>query len=512
MKARKWIDSAVVILFFAAILLFLSYAGTLTSGYHFIDDHEMIVIHSDLEKAPVLNVMANLIKKDLNIRFRPMYFVHRIIEIKIFGADFFTLSFYTGILAALTFSFFYLGARKLKFSALESLIFVLLAFIGSQMAIWWMLGPNETIGMFFLGLTFLFLAKSAERKNYLRDTVLFSVFLVFASLSKESFVIVIPAFVFYKIWNEKNIFGISLRESIQNNLVLLLPAAAMVFEIWMIYFAVGTNTIGYAGSTSGWEELKRGILAIITSKIMLKDWLTFFGIITFLFFLGVVLQKGEKKKKMAYIFKNILPSIIFSFLIVAPGILMYAKSGMAERYLLPSAFGLAFLAVFLVRENPKIFFRAAGGVIAVIFLLGSFKITEDSAKAFAASGIYTNQLLSAAIANSKPDAKILLAVDPVDRFEASDAIKTYLLREKRDNVFGYSLPREYKSDFEFGLEKGWESWYKGKMLSDMVGPPDMIIMTDKIQAERFFSETRLDKDDYKSELSADNPHALFIKK
>jgi hypothetical protein len=133
------------------------------------------------------------------------------------------LSIFTGILAMCSFSFFYFGARKLKYGVLESLVFVLLIFIGSQMAIWWRLGTNETIGMFFLGLAFLFMAKCTKKENYRLNNVAFIILLIIASLCKESFIITIPALVVFKIWNEKNVFKITFKESVKNNYLLAVP-------------------------------------------------------------------------------------------------------------------------------------------------------------------------------------------------------------------------------------------------------------------------------------------------
>lgn len=196
MMSLKISDRWIVVLFFVGIFSFLYFTGTLTSGYHFIDDHSMISMKTSLDNSgSFLKTSLEYAKNDFNIRFRPIFSIFYIFEVQIFGVNFFALSIFTGIMALFSFSFFYAGMRKLGQGWLLSIIFVLLMFLGPQSAIWWRLGTNETIAMFFLGLCFLFMAKCLDGEKYAANNILFVIFLSITSLCKESFIIIIPAFV-----------------------------------------------------------------------------------------------------------------------------------------------------------------------------------------------------------------------------------------------------------------------------------------------------------------------------
>lgn len=508
----KWIDSVMVILFFAGVLLFLVCTGTLDSGYHFIDDHEMLEMHQDLGNMSVFETSLKWIKRDFDIRFRPMYFLHRILEMKIFGSDFFSLSFYTSLLAAVTFSLFYLGSRKLRFSVLESLVLVLLTFVGPQMAVWWKLGSNETIGMVMLGVAYFFMARCTSGKQYFLNSMLFNLFLIAASLSKESFVIVIPAFVVYKVWEESRVFKISFKESAQKNYLLAFSLLAMVAELWLIFFVVGTNKIGYAGTPSSAKELLLGIKNTLVRKDMLGEWVKLITAVAVIFLFQIVSQGFSNKASKRNPWTEAFSALIFSFLIVFPNLVLNAKTGMVERYLLPSTFGLAFLVVVLIKNAKTSVLRWTIVFACAIFLFFSFEVARKSAVAFTEEGIRTNKLLSAVLKYAGPESKILLVVDPVDRFEVSDSFRIYLSYNGFNNLYVFPVKRDYRSDFERGLEKTWEKWFEGRGIENIGSLPDEIVLIDKNQEKNFFSQSGIPKCYYDNVLEESNPHLLLVRK
>ncbi len=511
-KGTKYFDYSIVTLFFVGILLFLFLTGTLNSGYHFIDDHEMLKIHSDLESNSFIDVSTEWIGNDFNIRFRPIYFLHRVLEIKLLGINFFILSFYTGILAALTFSLFYIGARKLNLSVFLSLIFIFLTFIGSQMAIWWRLGPNETIGMVFLGFSFYFMTKCIKKKRYLLNTILFIIFLILASLSKESFVIIIPAFVLFKIWNEKNTFNIPMKKSIENNLLLALPMIIMLFELWFIKYVVGTDKIGYAGTGLSVYGYLKGIKNIILNKNSLLGWLILLLILIVIHGMSFLFIKNERKKKFIQSIKYLLLYLSFSIMIVLPNIFLYSKSGMAERYLLPSILGLSVLAIIIVKNTKKIFCRRLVYLVIFIFITLSFWTVKVEATNFAKEGKETNELLSTVTKNTKSDSKILFVFDPLEKSEVISSSITYLTIEGVNNLYGYLIEREYTKEYERRLEKKWKNKFKDKTIENMNGKPDIILVLNKNQSEVFFSQSGTLESEYINIITNNSLHAVYLKK
>lgn len=499
-------------LLFAGIFLFLIYTGTLTSGYHLVDDHGMISIKSTLQEESFLKASVDYVKNDLNIRFRPVYYLYYISEVKLFGLDFLALSVFTGLLAFASFLLFYIGMRKLGHSFLKSMIFVFLIFVGPQMAIWWRLGTNETIGMFFLGLAFLFMAKCLDRKRYKINNILFIIFLIITSLCKESFVIVIPAFVLFKIWNEKRFFQISAKESVKKNMLSLIPVIIMLIELWIIKFVVGTNKIGYAGITSSANEFYTGVKKIVWGELSLLNWMKLLGTLLSIYLISFLFNKENKKKEFIRSVKSFSLCLFFSMMIVLPNIFMHAKSGMVERYLLPATLGLAFLAIGIWQDTRRMFFKWLMILAIFIFIAVSFDTAKKNTVIFTTEGRNANKLLSTVMMRSNPDSKILLAVDPASRFEVSYSTKTFLSFYGFKNIFGYPIMREYTSDFEIGLRDQWLKWFENRNLKDMNGQPDIIVFIyDKIQAEQFFNESGISQLEYSNVLDNNSPHAVYTK-
>ncbi|NCA93570.1 MAG: hypothetical protein EOM84_00150 [Sphingobacteriia bacterium] len=510
-KNIKILDGYVIGLFFALIFSFLYFTGTLTSGYHFIDDHSMISMQKDLNNGSFLETAYAYIKNDFNIRFRPLFYFYYISEIQVFGLNFFILSVFTGVLAVCTFLFFYFGLRKLKYNNLESLLFVLLIFVGPQMAIWWRLGTNETIGMFFLGLTFLFMGKCTKTENYRLNNFLFIIFLIIASLCKESFIITIPAFVFFKIWNEKKVFDITAKESIKNNYLSAVPLFIMFIELSIIKFVVGTNQIGYAGVTSSINELILGIKNIVFNKNSLLSWFKFIGGLFILYLLSFIFIKNKKKNIFSKSLESFVIYFCFSFFLVLPNILMHAKSGMVERYLLPTTFGLAIFAIGMMKNIKHLFFKASMFLIIAFFIFNSFEISKNNAVSFAIEGSNTNHFFKSIRKEIKRSDSVLLVVDPVGRYEVSYSIKTYLSYYGFNDFYAYPIFRNYKNDFEIGLKEQWIKWFEGKNLKDMKEDPDLIIVFDKENSNKFFIESGVDGNNYRKVLEEIYSYQIYIK-
>lgn len=198
-------------------------SGSLFSGYHFTDDHEIVHINHNFnaQKLNIIEVFSQWINTDYSTgRFRPFYYIHRILVTKFLGINFGLWSVYTGLLAGFTTFLLFVFGRLLQFSIGDSLIFSFLATLGTQSAVWWQLGPAETIGTFLLSIA-LVLAVLSEVSNcyktFYETLLIFCVLMM--SLSKESFVLFIPAIVFIKLWMSHHFTGLSWSQAIKANKV-----------------------------------------------------------------------------------------------------------------------------------------------------------------------------------------------------------------------------------------------------------------------------------------------------
>lgn len=431
MKYKK--KEAALIFAFFTILVFglLIFTGTITSGLHYVDDHEFI--HYDLlmkaDRSNLFGCLKEVVQFDLSHRFRPLYNILRVFLIAVIGPDFFLASILKAIEIVLTLFFLYWCARLLKCDRLYAILFSLIIMVGPQSVVWWKLGPQESTGTLAFACGFYCLLRGLYENK--KSSFFFSVlFILCASLYKESYILTIPfvmAFIIYDKCKDDEFCLKRVKEGIMKTYPLLL-IYLMIFSIEMviIVFCVGTNKIGYAGidfNTSlseykvSWENSYHNYL----------NWFIYFGISAFLIMLTYI---NKWKKVAGYFFL----SIIF----ILPQCILYLKTGLEERYILPWAFGYAFFLVVL--PNKLFSFEKKVGVrqriytcILIGLLIPHFAILVREAKYFAYNGESIGEVLETVLLNSDSDSKILSAYSPY--MESDLTVSYWMLENERENIY-----------------------------------------------------------------------------
>jgi hypothetical protein len=432
--------SVSVMLIFIVILVFwlliLITSGSLFSGYHFTDDHEIVAMNYDLkiDKINIIELFIQWIKRDLiSGRLRPFYYIHRIIETRVFGLNFTLWSIYTGLLGVFTTFFLFLFGKLINFSTQEALLFSFLTTLGTQSAIWWQLGPAETIGSFLLSVT-LVLAVLSEKENHkLLYEILLIVLVLMMSLSKESFILIIPAIAFIKIWMSHHFQTISWQQAIvQNFLSIALLGSILLSEIIFLIFFLGlTPDIGYAGID------KFSISRIISAAKELHEagdgWILLASLLAIL-----VLSMRNSFPAILRTLKSLCLYLSLFFLVAFPQIVLYAKSGISHRYILPGIIGYSFLLIALYSLlNRK--YRLVTKLILVLILISlglKFTLAWEAAHSFALEGKSTNALLETIEKNTTGNDPILIVTNPTIYYEWSFSIKKYLgYVSQRNNLY-----------------------------------------------------------------------------
>src|SRR4051812_31501539 len=114
-------DIFVILFLLSSLLVFFVSSGTITSGYHFADDSEVIKMTDELSHESIVTVSKEWIQADLGIRYRPLFYIHRVLQAKIFGNNFSAWSVYNIVLLFFSLFLFYFGMyKKLNFSILET--------------------------------------------------------------------------------------------------------------------------------------------------------------------------------------------------------------------------------------------------------------------------------------------------------------------------------------------------------------------------------------------------------
>lgn len=324
-------SNQVFLFYFLLLLSITAGAQTLWSGYHFVDDHEIVRLISDFQQIGYFATLSKWISTDFLIRFRPLYFFHRVTQAYFFGTNFTLWSSYLFLWILATCQLNYLTLRKIGWSSLTAFLIPLFVFLGKASPVIWRLGPSEVYGLTFASLAFYLTAKNPHK-------IFWPILnMVIAALFKESFVLSFPFFVVFRIFYAKPFDG-EYYKAIKNNFRFILTCALLTIALLgIIKFIVGTEKIEYAG-VSGFTIIKfletcKSFLQLTYSKFLIAFWLP----------LLLFLKRENKTSRNEF---TRLLFVIFALGILAfPQLVLYTKSGLFERYLIPVIYSAAVLFV-----------------------------------------------------------------------------------------------------------------------------------------------------------------------
>jgi hypothetical protein len=491
------------------LLAFLLVTGTLTSGFHFIDDHELLRIDQGLGNRALFESMVAIVHNDLGFRFRPLFFVHRVLQVKIFGPDFLALSIYVWVLASFAFATCYIGLRRMGHSLTLAGLGVCIIFLGTQMAIWWRLGPAETLGACFLGFSVMFLGLSRSYRHRTLYSWLFAVALALAALSKESFLIAVPGFLWLKLWLDMSFFSEGPRTAVRRNYSLAIPLGAFVVGVSYVFCVIGPNRISYAGTPASTADVITGIGASLFNESGLGPWLLLTAVVGSLLAIDLFWEK-EKILRVWRRNRGVLMGIVvFAVLVVLANLFLYVKPGMFERYLLPSTFAFAYLNLALTHVIRKRFLTAAAVASMAILSIAQLHAAYREAVLFSEEGERTNRLLGKILATTTSASPILLVVDPVHRFEASWSLKSYLAYHEREHLFAHALDHQMINSSNKTSIDTWKSWFVGERLEDLNSIPEILIVLDPIEQSTLFELVGLPEDSYELQVPRENHYFAY---
>lgn len=422
-----------LVLWFTTVWL----SGMFSSGFHFEDDY-IIQMNEDvnINKLTLLSTYKKWQLNDLSSRFRPISYIPLILEMKFFGLNFPLWYVYQCLLGVLTCYFFFIGLQLLNFSKGECLLFTFFSMGGIQTTAYWHLGYSEPLGLLFLSLGILYMIKATiEKQRKTLNKGLFVVFVILGSLSKESYVLIIPAIIFWMLWCQSKYTNLSFFQSISRNWILvLILSGTLLAELFIILKYIGTNKTGYAGLDTGFFNPAK-IQSLFTTY-WVKNYLCLIPVFIFFSVIAVKDYRTRLKKHVIYH----LPIFLLSLFIVLPQFVLYFKSGINERYLFPAILGAAFLNIYLIhyfqRANQfNIVHKYVLNSIIVFIVLANVYRLYTRAYLYAEEGRETQKFLSAIIENSNPASKIVIAGHPVIGWAGSLALYMHSSTVQRTNIF-----------------------------------------------------------------------------
>lgn len=348
-----WQDVVIALLFGIIIVAgILCIARTIWSGYHFLDDHELIRIEQGAaQKIPLLDQMSGCIKNDLNQRYRPIYWVERVTGGYLMGSNLTAWNIWTAIKGVLAFALLYLGARYVKADRLISLVFPMVVMLGTQFTPWYRSANQESTGLLLCAAVLCLLAAQYAHKKYtsVAYNIPIVILVILSGLEKESFTLFMLVFPMLKLWLEywdgcdaswvgTRRKGRLIRMLRENAAVYLCILVAFLINVYMILFRVGVDRLSYAGfhSDTGLNQYLHGISDSLLENM---KWNTLIAGLLILMML-LCYQLVEKHNIWRYL-------SLCAILLCAMGIQLvaHAKSEMWGRYLFPYiiAYGLLFV-------------------------------------------------------------------------------------------------------------------------------------------------------------------------
>lgn len=454
-KLQAMMKSAIVeriaILILGIVLIggILYKTGTWTSGYHFTDDHELIRIEYSLESGniSVWEQMRQSMEGDLRIRFRPLYWMERVAGTAIMGSNMTCWNLYKAVMGVATFYLLYLAARYLKNKRHISVLFAGIIMLGKQFTPWYRSANQENTGLFLCAIVlYLIAGQWARRKwNSRIYNILIAVAVILCGLEKESFTLMMPAFVALKFWLEycerrqtDTDKGLWKRVGRSGIGVYISIMAAFFINIYFILFKVGTDKLSYAGfhKETGIREYLWGIKVSLTQYM---QWYFLFAILLIMI-VAVCCQVIDRK--------HIVPYIGFSvvgFGIMGIQLVLHARSGMWERYIIPFIIGYALVFVILgyrLLEADVFRRRVYVGILAVLLYI-STKDAYGLALSYANDGRLIGEYLKYICESTTKDSRIVGAF--ADE-ELNVATSTWLEVNGRTRTFTYNRGNGQFSD------------------------------------------------------------------
>ena len=325
-------------------LAFVMLSGSVFSGYHFMDCSYFIKWKQDLSEMSWMKCLINHIGEETGSRFRPAWHLNIFLSALLFGDNMLLQGFRQIFLNIITAFLIYWLGRRIRWTHGESLLFAGISLIGTQSAVFYQTLAIETPALIIFLLSWHFIISYLNSNERYKKIVWYAGFIIFsllAALMKENFILALPAsYVFYCMqYNEKYPAGFykTITHTLKTGVFLSL---ATLVCLWAVFKFTGSNDSGYAG-----VSLSTGIFTYLKSAIYL------YGLSGCILAFGGFLYLYLQNKK-TFLGESLFPVLLF-LAITVPQIIIYGKSNIIDRYLIPAITGCAYFSLYIYRELRK---------------------------------------------------------------------------------------------------------------------------------------------------------------
>ncbi|TAH18132.1 MAG: hypothetical protein EAZ08_12030 [Cytophagales bacterium] len=431
-------------------LIFFLSIGLLNMGLHLdLEGYALFSIYFDNGQSigHDMNVVWQALRANM---IAPVGISYDLITCKLFGEKVQVARWGYLLIGILSSFLLFLVGRKMKFSIVLSLLFPAIAFLGQQFSVWYSIDNQEPIGLLFMSLSLYLTSLTDGKKGLLFDFLAILAGLCM-SLSKETFILMLPALVVFKFYISHTNTQNTIKTSILKSLLFATSLFIIfILEISYILFVMKGTGRGYAG-VSG----TLGIAAYLKNffyLFLVND--VYFYALTGALLTGFATGGNFFENIKKFVIKNfILLALVLG--IVIPQVIVYARTGWLPRYYLPCFVGISLFLVIVLNYLQS----ASTGIyklflILLVFYIGleiTPKISDNPDQTFrharnhATFADNTEQLIASIVSKSKPNSLILIVTNPVENILQPKALSEYLQNFfHRTNIKHLSVNMPYK--------------------------------------------------------------------
>lgn len=377
LKKGRLLEIFIVILGSTGIVLAVVLGlGTLTAGFHMVDDHEFLEWTYGLQTGQysLLELIRSVLSRDITLRYEPFYYMMRIIGTYLFGYNTVAFSIIKAIQIVISMVFLYACGKEMGASRFFSVLFSLTALMGYQSAAWWKLGPQESQCTMLFSVGFFFLLRYLKNKKIWQGVISLLFFIVMCQY-KESFILLLPFIILYIVYDRIKVFDrlpeikVIMKELKQDYWII--GVLAMVFialvSVIMLISGGGDNYDGF-----GISSLSGCIENHIHSFSGDLKWYARFSPL----FIAIMLTYWEE-------FKKLWKEIILLLAFLGPQFLVFSGTGIGERYMLPSTIGYAWFFIIVISK-----WKPLSGKRRIVYTAGLILMLAANIRAMAIEADY----------------------------------------------------------------------------------------------------------------------------
>ena len=342
------------------VFCLLWFTGALTSGYHLADDHEILLFHERFKEG--IYSWETIFQKGLlsyfdgGLRFRPLYTTLRVLRTFLLGTNYIAWSVLIGMEIVFCIFFCYLVARNLGVGVIGSSLTAALVVTGEQGEIWWRLGPQEPTGLLLFLISMWLIQRFEQKGGWINGILaIFSAFL--SAATKESFTLMLPILILFAIGYDFFVSGYShfwkgIGHSLnKNKWIVAFFCLNFCVNLYVIIWKVGLLSIEYAGIDV--NQGPTGYLRML-SRELAQDNMKIYALFILLSVFLILLDRPWKRKALLNGSLRRAGILLLAFFgIMAAELVLYAKSGMYGRYLVPFTAGVCLMNAVLFSEGVK---------------------------------------------------------------------------------------------------------------------------------------------------------------